>query len=243
MSFDRDRIGSDYYEDRAPNYPLVSRPTAVSIGVAAGLIAFTLGLMWFARGTELARTTIWLYRDAPLAPYAGILVFGVALTGGRYVGLRAAVAERYALALFASMVVAVAYAAFGAGVLLLYAPSIHGAAILATAGLTTAVSLGAATLVYTTDHSFANWDAYSGVLMFLGVVVLFGTSATGDPLFTWLAFGLILLGWIVDLVFEIYMVSDDARSPVANGIGVYVAFMGVFIHLLQLVLELMAEAE
>lgn len=36
------------------------------------------------------------------------------------------------------------------------------------------------------------------------------------------------------------MLSGARRSPVANGIGVYVAFMGVFVHLLQLVLEMMA---
>lgn len=238
-----DRIGSGHYTDRAPAYPLVSTRTGVSMGVATALIIGTLALMWLFRGTVLADFTIWLYRGAPAAPYPGLAVFGIVLTGGRYVGLAAAVDERHADALGASAVVAVAYAAFGAGILSLYAPSLHGSALLITAGITAGITLLAAVVVYTTDHSFANWDKYSGMLMLGGVGVLFLSSLTGLALFLLVAFGLILLGWIVDLVFEIYMVSSDGRSALANGIGVYIAFMGVFVHILQLVLEAMAESD
>lgn len=238
-----DRIGSSHYTDSAPAYPFFSVRTGISVGVAAVLIAGTLVLMWLFRGTVWADGAIWLYRGAPFAPYPGLVVFGIVLTAGRYVGLVAAVEEYYSTALVASGVVAVAYAAFGAGVLSLYASGIHGTAILLTAAITAGLTIAAAVLVYTTDHSFANWDRYSGGLMIGGVCVLAVGSATGVSAVTGLAFGLILLGWIVDLVFEIYMVSNDDRSPVANGIGVYIAFMGVFVHILQLVLEALAESE
>jgi FtsH-binding integral membrane protein len=238
-----DRIGSGHYTDRSPAYPLFSTQTGVSIGVATALVVITLGLMWLFRGTVWAETTIWLYREAPAAPYPGLAVFGIVLTGGRWVGLKAAVDERHGLALGASAVVAVAYAAFGAGILSLYAPSIHGSALLITTGITTGITVAAAVVVYTTNHSFANWDKYSAILMFAGVGVIFLGSVSGAGTLSVVAFGLILLGWIVDLVFEIYMVSNDSRSPLANGIGVYIAFMGVFVHILQLVLEAMAEGD
>lgn len=244
MSFDgSDRIGSEFYSDAAPDYGLLSRDAAVSIGVATALIAGTLGLLWIARGTRLAFYAIWLYAGAPFAPWTGILVFGAVLTGGRYYGIRAAVSENYGLAFGASAAVGVAYAAFGAGILSLYGTGIHVAAVAVATATTVAITLGAATLVYTTGWSFANWDAYSGGTMIAGIVVLFFARVVAAPSLLWVAFGLILLGWIVDLVYEIYMVSDANRSPVANGIGVYVAFMGVFVHVLQLVLRAMAESE
>lgn len=237
MSVDSGRFGSEHYTYSAPDYPLFSRATLVSVGVATALTAGTLALMWLARGTVLAEATIWLYVGAPLAPFPGLIVFGVALSAGRYFGLQWAVDERYALALVASTMVAVAYAAFGAGVLSLFAPSIHAASIAIAAGVTTTVTVGAAVVVHTTDYSFAEWDTYSGVLMLAGFVAHAPYQVFPPALY--LAFGLILLGWIVDLVFEIYVVSDAGRSPVANGIGVYVAFMGVFVHVLQLVLRMM----
>lgn len=243
MKSGSDRIGSGHYTDSAPAYSLFSRQATVSIGIATALIVGTLALMWGVRGTALATGTIWLYQDAPLAPYTGILVFGAILTGCRLLGLEAAANDAIVTALFASLVVAVAYAAFGAGILSLYEQAIHGTAILITAGITAGLTVGAAVLVQTTNHSFANWDKYSGLLMIGGVLIMVPGSLTGLQLFFVAGFGLILLGWLVDLVFEIYMVSDHRRSPMANGIGVYIAFMGVFVHILQLVLEAMAQGE
>ena len=213
-----DRLGSSFYTDRAPAYSLTSSRTQVSIGVATALIVGTLVLMLLFRGTVFAAVTVWLYVFAPFAPFPGVVVFGILLTGGRYVGLMGAAEERHVLALAASAVVGVAYAAFGAGVLMLFAPALHGTAVLLTAALTTGITVGAAALVYTTDHSFARWDRHSGTLMIAGMVVLVIGGLTGG--LQWLTFGLILLGWIVDLVFEIYMVNNDHRSPLANVIGV-----------------------
>lgn len=241
MALNSDRFGSSHHTDASPTYPLFGRRTSVSIGIAAGLITATLVLLWVARDTLLAEWTVYLYTRAPLAPLTGLVVFTVLLTGGRYVGLVAAVREQIWLAFAASLVLAVSYAAFGAGVLSLYAPSIQGPAVYVTTAITTVITVGAAVVVYTTDHSFAHWDYYSGLLMLGGGLCVALFTGLPSAMLNWLGFGLILLGWIVDLVFEIYMVSNDERSAVANGIGVYVAFMGVFVHILQLVLEAMAE--
>lgn len=241
MGFGSDgRLGDQHMTDSAPAYSLLSKQTVTAIGVASLLIISTIAMMWAFRDTVFATGTIWLYTDAPFAPFAGLLVFGIILSAGRYFGLSASMNENYGLALGASAIVAVAYGAFGAGILSLYASDLHVAALGWTAAITVAITLGAATLVYTTDHSFANWGGYASFAMIGGAFAYLIYTIIPSTVFVLLAFGLILLGWIIDLVYEIFMVSDARRKPVANGIGVYIAFMGVFVHILQLVLEFLA---
>lgn len=238
---ERDRLTSGYKSSSAPTYGMFSREFAVSMTTALLLVVGTIALMVALATTWVADLTIWLYTGAPLAPFVGLAVFGIALTAGRYLGLREAANGNEEIAMIVAMGVAVVYGAFGAGILSLYESAIWMDALLVTFAVVALYTVIVTTVVYTTDRSFERWATYSGLLMFVGVIaVLVYTFVSWQPL-AWIAFGAILLGFAVDLVYEIWHTSFGGRSALANGIAVYVAFMGIFVHVLQIVLELMAE--
>lgn len=235
---------SEHYTDDSPDYPLLSAPALTTLGVAAVLFVATLGLMVLLRGTIVASATLFLFR---LSPLIGAVVFGILLTIGYNTGLEAAAQERYGPALGACALLAGTYGAFGAAILTLYAPSLTAPALVWTTGVTVAITLAAGALVYTSDRSFAGWRSGATVLMTVGLGALLVHSfaellqlpATVLGPLLYIAFAAILLGWIAHLVYEIHMVSEEACAPAANGIGLYVGFVGVFVHVLQLVLRVL----
>lgn len=236
-SDDRTRIGSESFTESAPNYDSFGREAKLSIGTAAALVGGTVGLLWLFRDTEVAATSEWLFLEAPGAPLVGPVAFACLVAGGRYVGIRAAVAENYPVALGASAVVATTYAAIGATVLSLYPAAVQADALVVALVLTVVVTAGIAKFVFTTARDLGHLNYYSGLLLG-GGAVLMGVDLYGAGSTFTLGFVVVLAGWVVDLAYEIYMISDTGRSPIANGIGVYVAVMGVFIHFLLLAGEL-----
>ncbi len=98
----------------------------------------------------------------------------------------------------------------------------------------------AAAYVYSTDKNLEHWAKYS-LACFIGgfailVVVIF------VPELVVVAFGLFLLGFLCGLVYEIWMTSNRNRSAAANGLALYIAFAGVFVHILQLVLRALSDS-
>lgn len=91
----------------------------------------------------------------------------------------------------------------------------------------------------TTDHSFERWQLYSWVCFGAGFLV----GAVGffvTPTIMLAAGALFLLGFVVDLTYEIWAVRESKYdSDLRSAIGIYIAVMGVFIHILQLVLRVL----
>ncbi len=224
-------------EDRpepASIYDGFTKPGAISLGVATLLFLVTIGLMLAFRGTIFAHAVIALFSFSPLL---GAVAFGLLLTVGYHVGIQASTRERYPRAVAGMAMIAFLYGAFGAAVLSFYSVELHATALALTAAATAGISLGAGWIVYTTSYSFEAWGRYASILMAIGLTALFAFTFYPWTLLLYIAFGAILVGWIVALFYEIHMLSDEARSPIANGIGLYVAFTGTYVHILQLVLR------
>jgi len=76
--------------------------------------------------------------------------------------------------------------------------------------------------------------------MFIGVFV-FALIGSLTPTVLIIAFLLALAGFITYLVYEIWEMKQRPGKVYLNSIGIYVAFMGVFVEILQLVIEMYLE--
>lgn len=234
-------IGEQFKTRTSPNYSIGSTDFMVSIGAALLLIVANIIGMLYIADTQLADVMVWLYTDAPFAPFIGLLIFGIALTAGRYFGLKSIANDNLIFAGLMVLVVEVTYAIFGGGVLSLYSASIWLEAVYITFGLVALYTFIVTGVVYSTDHSFEKWGTDAAVFMIIGVLAVFLFTLVNWAVLMWIGFIVITIGFMIDLVYEIWHTSAKNRSALANGFAVYIAFMGVFVHILQLVLEILAD--
>ncbi len=205
-----------------------------SIGVSAALILVNFAFMW-----ALAYTPVALFLGIAFSiPIAGIIVYGAMLTAGNYLAERGLKRDQMELAVLGVVLLQVAYASFGAGLLAMVSLELQAIAVAVTALLTTLIGVVAAAVVYGTGRDFSSWNLYA-TFFFIGVLVL-GALGTVVPPILLLAFISALLGFIVLLVYEIWELKTQSSEVYVNGIGIYVAFMGVFIMLLQIIIRLLA---
>lgn len=221
-----------HYTDSAPDYPFFGRDIWTSIFVATTLMIVTIiGILIFA-DTIFAHAVLWLYSAWA---FLGVVVIGAGITIGRWIGIKGMSGERYRLAVVGSLISVFTYSVFGGAVITPYNPDLYIPAIVITGGITILITIIAAIYVFRTDRNLQFIARYSGASFMVGLVaILFGTFV--QPLLI-LGFALFLLGFLLDLVYEIWMITDGNRTPIANGFGLYIAFAGVFVHILQLVLR------
>ncbi len=201
------------------------------------MIATIIGILIFA-DTIFADAVLWLYSVGVII---GVIVIGAGLTIGRWLGIKGMTEEVYSLALVGSLISVFTYAVFGGAVVTPYNPDLYIPAIVITGGITTLITIIAALYVFKTDRNLRFLARYSGITFIAGIVaVLFGTFF--QPILI-LGFALFLLGFLLDLVYEIWMITDGGRTPIANGFGLYIAFAGVFVHILQLVIQILASQD
>ncbi|MFO7793842.1 MAG: Bax inhibitor-1 family protein [Candidatus Nanohaloarchaea archaeon] len=202
-----------------------------TIGIASGLVALNIALMSIIAFTPLAGVMEYVFSYLIL----GVLFFGALLTGGVWIAKSGIRNNNKIKSGLGVGILQIAYGLFGGGVLSMapanLMPIIIGTTFVATLGLT----IASAALVYFTGRDFSSFDNYS-TYMFLGVLglSLFGTFL---PYFRAIAFFLALAGFLTYLIYEIYVLREQQASPLMNGLGIYVAFMGVFIQILQMVLR------
>jgi len=175
-------------------------------------------------------------------PILGIVVYGALLSGGEWMARTGVTEGRMGLALVGTAVLQFAFATFGGWTLsLLQSTTLRVVAI----GIAGFVTVGITVLVaiyvyYRSDTDFGHWKWLSMGAFVLGVLAgLVGTLVTVDLL---VAFPLFLLGFWFLLGWEIYQVRDRTRGspPMYHAIGIYVAFMGVFVHILRIVVSFLA---
>lgn len=225
--------------NESPNYGASDTITSLSIGGI--LFALTVGSMVVFADTIIGELVIGLYEFLPIV---GMLVVGGILSLGYYVTMKGLKNDSNMVALFGSLITVFAYGAFGAGILSPYATEIYNEAILLAGGVTGVIGLIAATVVYSTDKSFQSWGAKSGKTFLFAILAVAGGSfipGSIGALLVGVGFVLVLIGFIIDLVYEIWQVASGNRTPIENGFGLYVAFTGVFVHILQIALEAMAD--
>lgn len=208
-----------------------------SLAVATSLIILNIAVMWIFSFTPLAAINNLLFGTFFLL---GVIVYGAMLTGGVHLAKKGVRSQNSSLAIGGTSLIQLAYGMFGAGILSIFlSPQRQLIALAITGVVTTVIAVLSGLLVFGSNHDFSNWGRYANYI-FLGVL---GVSLIGSfsPALTILAFGLALIGFVVYLIHEIYVTKTRPGTPFLNGIGLYTAYMGVFVEILQLVVQMLVE--
>jgi len=208
-----------------------------SLGIATALIILNIAVMWLFAFTPLSALNNLLFDTFFLL---GVVVYGAMLTIGLWVAKKGIRDQNTSLAIGGTSLIQIAYGLFGAGILsMVLAPSTQALALAITGVVTTLIAIFSGLLVFGTNHDFSSWGKYANYI-FLGVLGISLVGSFSGP-FILLAFALALLGFIVYLIHEIYLTKTRPNTPFLNGIGLYTAFMGVFVEILQLVVRMLAD--
>ena len=203
---------------------------------ASGLMGLNILLLFAFAFTPLAIVNDYLFS----IPIVGILVYGALLTGGELLAEKGVHTGDPGLALLGVGLLQVGFATFGAGIIDLLPVDLQVLALGITAVITFGLTALVAAFVYwRSDTSFEDWSMYANVLFIGGTVLGFiGSFATPLLIVTFLCF---LLGFFFRLGWEVWRVRERGDLPVnLHAIGVYVSMMGVFVHILQLVVRALA---
>lgn len=215
-----------------------ARPKVRNVAVpAAVLVAVNVALMFAVATTPLVAINDLLFS----VPILGLVVYGAALTGGNLLAERGLEGGSVAMAGVGVLVLQGAYALFGGGILGRVAPGSRGLAIAVTLAITVAMTLAVAAYVYYRDREFDHWNTWSlGAFVIGAVLVLVGMIA---PIVLLGGFLFVFLGFALRLGFEIWQVkaSYDPDRSLVHALGIYVAFTGVFVHVLQIVSRFVAD--
>ncbi|PSG98788.1 MAG: hypothetical protein BRC29_01515 [Nanohaloarchaea archaeon SW_7_43_1] len=203
-----------------------------SIGLSTGLVVSNIALI-----ALLALTPARQFANLAFSiPIVGVLVFGALITGGSYLARNGIKNDSDKKAVLGTVILQAAYGVFGAGIIGFLPQSAH-AVVLGITGLVTAgITVLSGIVVYGTNHDFSDWGKYSSY-MFLGVMGLaFVGSLT--PVVLAGAFLLALAGFITYLIYQIWEMKETSSRVYLNAVGIYVAFMGVFVQILQIIVEM-----
>lgn len=235
MMGDRHSDNSPHTSKDSPNYGFFDRRTITSMAVAGAMMLLTIFGMLATANTAPAELVLYLYSTLDIL---GVIVIGALLFAGRVLGLSGIGKDNMFMALSGSVILIGTYAVFGGAILTMYSSQIYIQGLVISGLITVGITIIAGAYVYSRDQSFEQWARYSGMCFIGGfVAVLIGSFFS--PILI-VGFILFLLGFMCDLVYEIWMTSNSNRDPKANGIALYIAFAGVFVHVLQLVLEMLA---
>lgn len=233
--FGADRRGDTHQRRSTPSYAAVSGEMITAVGTAALLQVLTVLAMVALANSPAAIALQGLFQT----PILGVIVVGIGLTAGRYLGMRGLAGGNLVLASVGIVLSIATYGVLGGAILSPYAPAAYAPAIGIATLITVAIAAVAAIYVYSRDAKLDHWAKYSSGFFLVGI----GAAVVGTffPPVLLLAFLCFLLGFLADLVYEIYRTGRSDRSPLVNGFGLYVAFAGIFVHVLQLVLRMLAD--
>lgn len=208
-----------------------------SLGIATALIILNIALMWIFAFTPLSALNNMLF-DTFF--FLGVIVYGAMLTGGLWLAKKGIRNKNNSQAIGGTALIQIAYGLFGAGILsMVLAPATQAIALAITGVITTLIAIFSGLLVFGTSHDFSSWGKYANYI-FLGVLGISFVGSFSGP-FVIIAFFLALIGFIVYLIHQIYVTKTRPNTPFLNGIGLYTAYMGVFVEILQLVVRMLAD--
>lgn len=203
-----------------------------SIGVSTALILVNVALMGVIGVTPIADLVGALFGTLII----GVLVYGVVLTAGTYLAERGVKNGNIGIAAVGVTLLQLGYGSFGGAILSIAPASLFIPILAVTAAVTAVIAAAAAALVYGTGRDFSRYRRYASYC-FIGVL-LFALIGTFTPVVAALAFILAVTGFLFLLVYEIWQTRKAPENVVMNGIGIYNAFMGVFVHILRIVAEM-----
>lgn len=201
-----------------------------AIGLSAALVLLNIGLMMvFATIEPLMNLfeLVWEYL------ILGVIAYAAFLTGGGYLAKRGIRQSSFELAGIGTAVLQFAYGTFGAGIINLASPESQAIVLGITAAITTAIAIAAALYVYWTDRNLAFTGKYS-TYAFIGVFIS-AFAGTFIPILALPAFIFALAGFLFYLVYEVWEMKKTTKDYKLAGMGIYIAYAGVFVHVLQIV--------
>ncbi|ELY85968.1 hypothetical protein [Natrinema altunense] len=205
-------------------------------GIATALVAVNILLMLVGSYTPLADLGLVLFSNY----FVGIGTFAVTIGGGFWVSNTGIAKGNMPIAGAGVTLIQVGYTLLGSAILVMAPSALRVPALAVTTVITGLLTAGIVVVVFRTDRSFARWQTYSKGLFIAG----FAAGAVGffiNPMLMIFASVLFFLGFVTDLTYEIWAVKESRyASPIRNAIGIYVAVMGVFIHILRLVLYVLS---
>lgn len=203
-----------------------------AVSGAAALVLVNVAVMAAFSLTPLAIVNSYLFA----VPIVGVLVYGAGLYAGERIAEGGVEQGNVGRAVLGMGVLQLAFGLFGAGVLSGVAVASR-VQILAATGVGTAALIAlVAAYVFARSKSFDSWRRYGNGAFLLGVLLVAVGTIVRPVLLA--AFVFIFLGFVLRLGWEIWRVRETNRSAALSAIGVYVAIMGVFVHLLQVVIRL-----
>ena len=210
---------------------MLERQEIKSIGISLALIILNIGMMYLFSFTALSNVNSIVFDFLIF----GMIFYGIMISLGYYIGQRGIKNDNISFAIGGVALLLFAYSMFGAGIIGILEQG-RFLVLGVTAGITLGITLIDSIAAYGTDHDFSRWTYYSLVFFVGGLVTGFTGSFSG--LFALITFVLVLLGWLCDLMYQIWDMKQEPARTFLNGLGIYVAFMGVFVHILQIVAEM-----
>ncbi|AWB28051.1 hypothetical protein [Halococcoides cellulosivorans] len=221
----------------------VDRSIGRIVGIASALVVFNILLMWLVSFTPIAP----LVTPLLFANYFVTIGFFVVTVGGGFWIANLGLERGSGILTGAGVTLTQAgYGLFGAAILAIAGSQLGLSASMRLAGIgiaaliTAAITAVVTVIVFSTDHSFERWQTYA-FGGFIGGMALGAVGYFVNPMLIALAGVIFFLAFVCDLTYEIWAVREDYHaSDLRSAIGIYVAVMGVFIHVLQWVLRILA---
>lgn len=231
------RIGDSHHTVEAPKYDFTDSELWRSLAVAALLFSGNVAIIVGLANTAVASFVGSVFS---FSGFVGAIVFGLAIAGGRYLSSFGIRDNDLLVTAIGVGLCQLMFGLFGGFILTLYSTELYGVSIAVAASAAIGLLMLIGMYVYTFEPDFEAYAVYSLVFFGVGIVLLLGADLI-LPSLSVLAFILIGIGWLFDLGYEVGMSASQRRDPLMNGIGLYVAFTGVFVHLLQLALQMLAD--
>lgn len=208
-----------------------------AIGGAAGLMLLNVFVMYAVAASPLAALNQALFS----IPIVGALVYGLAIAAGEFVAEKGFDRNSIGLAAAGVVVLELAFGLFGGGVLAFLAAGARTTALAITGAVVVVMTAAIGTYVYARsgtqfDH-YGTWSTYA----FLAglVAVLLGSFLTPVLL---LGFLCIFVGFLLRLGYEMWEIRENrSRGAAMQAVGLYIAVAGVFVHVLQIAVRMLAE--
>jgi len=215
----------------------VNRNLNKIIAIASGLVAVNILLMLaMSYVPPIVGLSAILFGNV----FVGMAVFAITVGGGFWISSKGTESGNLPLAGAGVSLTQLGYGLFGALILGVAPAALRLPAIGISVVLTAIVTAIITFVVFNTDRNFSSWQSYSFYCFIAGfAVVAVGYFTT--PLVMAMGGFIFFVAFVVDLTYEIWAVKANRyASDLRNAIGIYVAVMGVFIHILQWVIRILS---
>lgn len=214
----------------------VDRNISKIAGIGTLLIAVNIVLMLALSYTTVAELGLLAFSNF----FIGIAVFAVTVGGGFWIASKGIERGSLPVAGAGVTLTQAGYGLIGSAILVMAPSALRLPALGITTVITGAITAGITYVVFTTNKSFEGWQQYA-FYCFIGGIAVGAVGFFVNPVIMIGAGLLFFLGFVVDLTYEVWAVRESRyASDLRSAIGIYVAVMGVFIHVLQWVLRILS---